>query len=621
MRVLAGIVAGALLLGLASPAFADDTKAPATVQELDKRLAAALKAANVPGAQVALIENGQITFVKAYGYADVAKKIPVTDDTVFRAGSISKSFTAIAIMTAVESHELSLDGKLAALAPDVKFVNPWEKTDPVRLVNLLEHTTGWPDISLRILNINEKDWSVLRGVQESSPEFVSRWKPGNFMVYNNAGPAVAAVILEKASGQSFEDYMNAHVLRPMGMASADFDLPPALAARIAKSYAPDGSITPYQYIILKPAGSLNTNARELAQLVRLMLGRGMVDGHQVLTPASVARIERSESNLGARDGFTLGYGLGNAPFPEPGVAFRGHNGQIDAFTAVEGYNTRCNCGYVLMANGDGADFGTPLSALVEGYLTRAMKMAPAPTVALPDAALEKYDGLYRAITPPNRLLRPFVEVLNLTHVKADRGKLKLFGLGGTSEYLPVSPHLFRRPDREAAGLAFVEDGGHFYKISAFNAEEKEPWWRAILIVTVLLLFVLGAIVTLVMAPVWIVLALMGRLRERGGLAMRLLPLASIATLLVTFGLTLTLVQGSGTSAIAALAGPTPYSLTILVCSILFPLFAAWGLWAGLRPGAAGWFPRAYLTTTSAALLALSIYAASIGWVGVRIWTM
>jgi CubicO group peptidase (beta-lactamase class C family) len=434
-----------------------EPKPPSSIRELDAALTRAFKGAKIPGAQAAIIEHGQVALLKSYGYPDVAKKTKVTDDTVFRAGSISKSFTSIAIMTAVEQKKLSMDSKLASVAPNLRFDNPWEKTNPVRLVNLLEHTTGWPDISLHILNIDEKSWSVLRGVQETSPEFVSRWKPGYFTVYNNAGPAVAAVMLEKATGQSFENYMNAHVLRPMGMATADFDLPPALAKRIAKSYASDGTATPYQYIVLKPAGSLNTTARELAQLVRLMLGRGTVDGHRILTPASIDRIERSESNLAAPLGFTEGYGLGNAPFPEKGIAFRGHNGEIDAFTAVEGYNTRCNCGYVLMSNGgDALDFGTPATTLVEHYLTRGMKMAPPPTAAVSDADLHQYTGIYRIITPPNALTRPFVEVLSTSLVRADHGKLTVTGLGGSNGYFPVNAHLFRRFDRELPGMAFVE---------------------------------------------------------------------------------------------------------------------------------------------------------------------
>src|SRR6185295_14171732 len=282
----------------------------------------------------AIVENGRIVLAKGYGLADVAARRAATADTVFRAGSISKSLTGIAVMTLVERGKLSLDGCLADLAPEVRFRNPWESTDPVRLVHLLEHSTGWPDISLRVLVAEGKGWPLLKGVQATSPEFVSRWKPGLYSVYNNAGPAVAGRIIENVSGQTFDAYVREQVLRPMGIASGDFELPPELAAGLARSYGADGTATPYQTIILGPAGSLAVSARELAQLVLLFLGRGTVDGRQILTPRSVERIERGESTLAGRAGLRTGYGLGNAPLFDEGVTFRGHNGGIDSFTSV-----------------------------------------------------------------------------------------------------------------------------------------------------------------------------------------------------------------------------------------------------------------------------------------------
>src|SRR5262249_22353876 len=364
--------------------------------------------------------EGAIAFLKGYGVADRAKGTPVTPETVFRAGSISKSLTGIAIMTAVEDGKLSLDGRLKDLAPEVAFANPWEDTDPVRLVHLLEHTTGWPDISLRVLTTDGKGWTLLRGVKESSSEFVSRWPPGRFSVYNNAGPAVAGVILEKATSQEFNSYMRERVLRPMGIATGDFELTPELAGRLSTSYCAGNVESPCQEIILGPAGSLDVSVKELAQLVRFYLANGTVDGRAILNPASVARIERSESTLASPVGFAEhGYGLGNVPFPDKGVTFRGHNGGIDSFTSVYGYARAANAGYVLLANGgQGVDIARPAARLVQDYLTRDRGLHPPPTVSVAAARLEADAGFYRPVTPSNRLTRPYQEVLGLARVKA-----------------------------------------------------------------------------------------------------------------------------------------------------------------------------------------------------------
>lgn len=596
---------------------------PKTIAELDARLGAMLKDAHIPGASVALVENGHLTFVNGYGYADLARRVPATADTPFRAGSISKSFTSIGIMTLVERRKLSLDEKLAAFAPDVHFVNPWEKTNPVRLANLLEHTTGWPDVTTRVLARDERSWSVLQGVQFSSPDFVSRWAPGRFMVYNNAGPAVASLALERASGKPFDDYMRDAVLRPMGMANADFALPPALAQRISRSYAPDGKETPYQYIVLRPAGSLNISARELAQLVRFYLANGIIDGRRILSPGSITRIERSETNLATQNGFIYGYGLGNVIFPDAGISFRGHNGQIDSFTAVYGYNRRCTCGYALMGNGgSGVDFGTPMTRAIQEYLTRGLVAQPMTRVPLNDSVLDRYAGFYRVVTPPNRLLRPYVEILNTALVTAHDGRLTVSGLGGGHDYYPVSAHLFRRQDYENPSVAFVEDGGHVYRIGALSgAAIQEPAWLIVPEALVAVTCILSAIIGVFMLLPWLYLAARRRLADRGGLLMRVAPLASTLALCVMVMMPLLAVTTSNTSALHQLADVGPYSITILAASIVFPLLALTGLVLSIRRTGARAIVRAYVMLNSVALLIAACYLAAIGWIPMQPWTM
>jgi CubicO group peptidase (beta-lactamase class C family) len=341
----------ACLIAFATSAAAKDQAPAQSLDELDQRLSAALAEGTIPGAAIAMIENGAVVSVKGYGYADLAAKTPVTADTVFRIGSISKSLTSIAAMTLVEEGRLSLDARVADLAPDVKFENQWEATDPLRFAHLLEHTTGWPDITFGIFFTDGKGWSVKQGIDHASFLHKSRWKPGQFSIYNNEGPAVAGYIMEKTAGQDFSTLVRDRVIRPMGMVDADFALTPALKARLAKSYQASGEEAPYQDIILAPSGSMLSSAKDLARLVQFYLGRGTLDGVQILKPESIDRIERQETTLAAKVGWTNGYGLGNAPFPSERYTFRGHNGGIDAFTSIYGYSVDCNCGFVVLLNG------------------------------------------------------------------------------------------------------------------------------------------------------------------------------------------------------------------------------------------------------------------------------
>jgi len=608
-----------LLSGMANSAAnaAEPAAPPATLEELDKRLSASFAERGIPGAALALVEDGKVVYIKGYGVADKSTGTLVTPETVFRAASISKSLTGIALMSLVEQGKLQLDARLADLAPEIKFSNPWEQTDPVRLAHLLEHTTGWPDISLRVETTDGPGWSLSKGVQFNSPEFVSRWKPGQFAVYSNAGPAVAGRVLEKVSGKDFSTFERDHVLRPMGMASADFDLTPALAAKLSRSYSTSGTATPYQHIILPPSGSLATNVQDLSKLVLFFIGRGTVDGRQILSPASVARIERSETSLAGKAGLH-GYGLGNFPLADQGPSYRGHNGQIDAFSSIYAYSVAQRSGYVVLANGgEGVDFKTPITRLIQAYLNRSRAFTPPPAFALAQSELDALAGFYRNVTPAKDLMRPYAELFGYSHVSAGKGKLVI----GGRDYVATGPHTFRRTDRDQASIAFAQVDGEMVALSGgFGDREREPAWHIAAYAVLGGLAVLGGAGALLALPFWSFAAMKRKRQFKGGWGIRLFPLLAFASCLAALALPLFALE-SGVEMMARLALPGALSITIFVCSILFPLMAAGGLWQALHHKEAGKLVRWYAGLTSSAMLVVACYALRIGWIGLRTWTM
>src|SRR5262249_40807364 len=146
-------------------------------------------------------------------------------------------------------------------------------------------------------------------------------------------------------------------------------------------------------------------------------------------------------------------------------------------------------------------------------------------------------------------------------------------------------------------------------------------WRVAALALVGAVFVAGLLVTLVMAPVWIVAAVRGRLAARGGAAVRFLPLGALAAVAVTFVLPILAVTSPGVTATHRLASPGPYALAVFLGSLLFPVLAALGVRAAIRSREARPFVRLYAALTCAAVLALAAYSAAIGWIGIRTWTM
>src|SRR5205807_2174148 len=214
-----------------------------------------------------------------------------TADTLFRIGSTSKAFSSLSILLLKDGGKLSLQDPVHKLVPDVFFENRWEATDPIRVVNLLEHTTGWDDMHFREYAKQAPDnMSLHDGLDYDHHSRISRWRPGTRMAYCNSGPPVAAYIVEKLTGQRFEDFVEQNLFRPIGMRTATyFQSSPGTATTL---YHNDGK-TPYHYwnILLRPAGSINASANDMAAYVQFYLNRGAANGRQLVPASDVDRME------------------------------------------------------------------------------------------------------------------------------------------------------------------------------------------------------------------------------------------------------------------------------------------------------------------------------------------
>ena len=196
---------------------------PKSIPELQAAIEAVLKETKTPGAAIAIVSRDQAEWVAGLGKADVAANQPATADTLFRVGSVSKAFAALAALQLQEEGKLRLTDTVRQWVPDVAFVNPWEATDPLRLVHLMEHTSGFDDIHLREYALNDPTPIALKdALAYGASSRVCRWPPGSRMAYCNSGPAVLAAVIEKVTGERFEDYVQAHFFNPLHLASASY---------------------------------------------------------------------------------------------------------------------------------------------------------------------------------------------------------------------------------------------------------------------------------------------------------------------------------------------------------------------------------------------------------------
>ncbi len=605
-----------LFLALAWLAFAPNARAQAgDINALEGTIADIAIEEAIPGLAVAIIENGEIVLLRGYGIANRETNAPATANTIFRAASISKSLTGVGIMSLVERNALSLDDRLSDITPDVRFTNRWESTDPVRVAHLLEHSAGWPDLSIRQLLTNADDWPLRQSAAFAQDRMVSRWRPGLYSIYSNAGPGVAGLLIESASGESFDAYMRTHVMRPMGMAQADFVRTPSMEATLARSYDASGAPIPYEATLMPPSGGLLASAADLSALVLFYLNEGRAGDAALLTPAAIARIERQETTLAARLGLKATYGLGNSAAPGGQRSFRGHNGSIAGFTSVYGYDRRIGAGYVVLANGGaGVDYNRGVVAEIERYLLRDTPLAPPRTTPTDHVRARAFEGYYSSITPRSEFYRLYLDTLLLHELKFDGEHLTI----GGRRLLALEGGLFAFEGDEHPSIALHDEGGRHYIVTGYDTLARQsPFWLGAKIAIAAFL-ALGALIFLALVPFRLWAGARGR--QAGGGIVRWAPLWALAALTATYSYPLILISTPSEGVARTLASLNATSFSLFAISLAAPILAALGLWRAMRDVQAPTFTRIIAAGLCTLILTCGLYMGALGWIGVRTWT-
>ena len=338
-----------------------------------------LKKNNIAGAVVVVVKDGQVLLAKGYGYADVAAKKPVDPmTTLFRVGSISKTFTWTAVMQLVEQGKLDLD---ADVDKYLDFSIPPRDGKPVTLRELMTHTPGFEET---IKNLGGNDPARLMSnrawVREWVPERI--YPPGEVSAYSNYGAALAGYIVQRVSGQPFDDYIEQHILQPLGMQHATFrqPLPASLAPDMAKSYAKASEpARPFELVNAAAAGALSVSGDDMARFMIAQLQDGHYDDAQILQPKTAQQMH----------GYThysvpglLPIALGFYHMDRNGQDIIGHGGDTELFHSDMALYLQQNVGVFVSI--DGEDDGGLRRQLLNGFTDRyfpALPQLPQPTLA------------------------------------------------------------------------------------------------------------------------------------------------------------------------------------------------------------------------------------------------
>lgn len=597
------------------------TPVPADLGRFQQQLAETLEANAVPGAGIAIVRNGKVLWAGGIGRARLEPEQHAISATRFRIGSVTKMFTAIAIMQLVEQGRLSLDTPVRAIAPEVPITNPWQDSHPVTVAHLLEHTAGFDDMHFRNINSDQSvPDSLAAGMQRLDDELVVRWRPGVMHSYSNPGYAVAGYLVEKITATPFHEYVDASVLAPLGIEHAAWGVPGE--HHFAQGYSLAGNerlrrVEP-RGIRLYPAGELSMSSADLARLVRFFLGRGALDGERLLSEASIERMEVPRTTRAARHGLESGYGLGNDTLYRGGFRLHGHNGGLDGFSAAIAYSPEHGFGYVIMINrSDGAALRV-LEEQAVAFLAQDIVPPEPGELDLAGAAVPAaIEGCYRMRNSRNELLRGLEWLVQASCIEKVNGVAVL-----------RHPVLAQIAWLAPAGDALLREAGSAWPTAVFMSgdelEDALQWSgiyferasRAGVLMPLAIAIVAAALMisSLLLLPAWAVRWWLGPLRDAALLDVRLWPPLAAALLAFTLFMATRL-------ELALLDSANAVTVSIFVGGMAFAAVSVLALYRVIRTWRANIHPLVKWHTLLAAAACVIVAAALVYWrlVPLRMW--
>ena len=592
---------------------------PKSVEEFRTAVQNVLSDTGVPGAGLALVRMGGVEWAGGVGLADRDRKTPVTADTHFRAGSISKSFIASALVQMYLNDEIDLDAPVTELASEINIDNAWEPAHPVRVIHLLQHTAGFDDMHFNeMYNLSDPADMPLEEVLKINPASrVVRWQPGTRMSYSNPGYAVAGYLIEKVTGEKYEDRIAEQIFKPAGMPTSSFVLTKEDEAILAKGYRDrTGPPVPYSQIYLRPAGNLHTSALELGRWVHLMLNWGETETDLVIDPEYLSNMEHPRTTVAWFAGLRQGYGSGIAYREVEGFPMLGHGGGIAGFNSTYAYSTSRDAGYVVLLNSTHSpEAMRRIEKLAVRYLKADVEAPPKTKAALPAATLQTYEGYYHDASPRNQAFA-FYEWLTAGRaitVNGDHLEAKP-AFGPSLALIPVAEALFRTDGQIEPSVAFAQnDAGAMVMTGAARYAERHPRWRIESVRWPVIVSAAIVLTPIVMLLIWIVHA--RRAAPSGFWWLKVFLVLCATALILPFA-------GVMNVRDAELGTRNLWTLAMFAGSVLLPAAAivsflltidAW------RSDAGRWL-RSYALLVSIAALIVSGYLSAWGMLGFRPWS-
>jgi CubicO group peptidase (beta-lactamase class C family) len=396
----------------------------------------------IPGLAVAVTTDRELLWAEGFGVTAEGGAVPVTSETRFSAQSMSKNFTAAAVLAAVRDGLVGLDVPITAYLPDFavrsRFEDHPERKMTLRL--LLSHRAGFTHEAPDGNNYDPGTGSFEDHVRSISRTWL-RFPVGERYCYSNLGIDLAGWVLQVRSGLPFAEYVRRYVLVPAGLTAASFDVED-IRGDALRAIGHNRMRTPVAVEVpMLAAGGLYAGAAELAAWVRMHLNKGRVGDKSILPEELLS--EMSAIAFADRR-HTHGYGLGLAVAPHEGTVLLNHGGGGYGFLTYMGWSPELKIGVVVLTNSSGHDVQTSLPLEILGRFAEAgAGIKPLPPA--PDPAAGSPGPRVRAVPSGRPLPLRFGRVhAHRAPRRPGRGPERAGVPGGPVRFAGRSQHRFRR---------------------------------------------------------------------------------------------------------------------------------------------------------------------------------
>jgi D-alanyl-D-alanine carboxypeptidase len=389
----------------------------------------------LPGVAVGVIHDQDLVWSRGFGFSDVGRKIPMRSTTLFRMASNTKMFTSVAILQLRDAGKLRLDDPVAKYLPWFKMKPAAADDPPVTIENLVTHGSGLPREAA------SPYWTTFEfpskeEIRKTISTQTAAYSPDVRFKYSNLALSLAGYIVEEVSGERYSDYIQRHILQPLGMNSSSIDRKPEPFDRLAVGYGrrmPDGSRKEMPWTDCKgvgPAAGLTSSVEDMARFVSLQFRTGPAGGAQILRGSTLREMHRVHF---LENNWTRGNGLGVAVWRYKDKIYAGHGGSLAGYKTQTMFQLDDKIGVVVLTNGDDSGPATIANRAME-LIGQPLAKAAAPQDDKPkwDPAWRKYAGLYRSLWGDEQVIemKDALVLLDPTSEDPQAAMLKLKPLGG-----------------------------------------------------------------------------------------------------------------------------------------------------------------------------------------------